>query len=123
MSDKEKLTFREILIEGVKKFAGEIIGVAMIAGFLWAFPSFRLLFSDYRFSQNEDAQPSVQTELEKHKQEEERPKAELRQREAALKGAEAKKAEEERRGQNYRGSLRLSWQTCLNVQRWMMSIS
>ena len=45
---KEKLTFWGIIAEGIRKFAGTIIGVLMVAVFLYFFPHLRSLFSDYR---------------------------------------------------------------------------
>ena len=48
MRKKEKLTFWGIIIEGIKKFAGEIIGTFLLAFFLLCFPSFRALLFDYR---------------------------------------------------------------------------
>ena len=85
---EEKHTFWEIITEGLIKFGGEIVGVVLIASFLAAFPSLRTLFTDYVFPEKTESQTELQTGLEKHKQEEERLKAELRQREAALKEAE-----------------------------------
>ena len=46
---KEKQTLREIILEGLIKFGGEIVGVVLIASFLAAFPSLRTLFTDYVF--------------------------------------------------------------------------
>ena len=94
---KEKQTLREIILEGIIKFGGEIVGVVLIACFLAAFPSLRSLFTDYVLPEKTESQTELQSELEKHRQEEERLKAELRQREEALKEAEEKKAEEERK--------------------------
>lgn len=93
---QEKQTLREIILEGIIKFGGEIVGVVLIACFLAAFPSLRSLFTDYVLPEKTESQTELQSELERHRQEEERLKAELRQREEALKEAEAKKAEEER---------------------------
>ena len=45
--DKPKLTLREIIFEGIKKFAGEIIGVVLFACFLWFFPSLKSLFTEH----------------------------------------------------------------------------
>ena len=78
-----------LLIEGIKKFAGEIIGVLMLAVlmlavFLYCFPSLRSLFTDYNLPGNSE----TQRELELHRQEEERLKAELKRKEEALKEAE-----------------------------------
>lgn len=95
--EKEKLTFRGLLIEGIKKFAGEIIGVLLIACFLWAFPGFRSLFTDHTFPAKDESNEKIQRELEIHKQEEERLKAELKQKEEALRQAEAQKQEEAKR--------------------------
>lgn len=95
--EKEKLTLRGIIIAGIKKFAGEIIGVVLLACFLWAFPGFRSLFREHTFPTQNEEQTEIQRELERHKQEEERLKAELQRKEEALKETEAKKAEEERK--------------------------
>ena len=95
--EKEKLSLRGIIFAGIKKFAGEIIGVVLLACFLWAFPGFRSLFTDHTFPKKDESQAKVQRELEAHKQEEERLKAELKRKEEALRESEAKKAEEERR--------------------------
>ncbi len=94
---REKQTLRKIILEGIIKFGGEIVGVVLIACFLAAFPSLRSLFTDYVLPEKTESQTELHSELERHRQEEERLKAELRQREAALKEAEAKKAEEERK--------------------------
>jgi len=82
--EKEKLTFWEILFEGIKKFAGEIIGALLLAVFLYCFPNLRSLFTDYNLPGNSE----TQSELELHRQEEERLKAELQRKEEALKEAE-----------------------------------
>ncbi|MBR0248393.1 MAG: hypothetical protein IJQ70_05415 [Synergistaceae bacterium] len=82
--DKPKLTLREIIFEGIKKFAGEIIGVVLLASFLWLFPSFRSLFTDHTFPKKDEPQTEIQSELELHQQEE------------ALRETEAKKTEEVR---------------------------
>lgn len=93
--EKEKLTFWGLLIEGIKKFAGEIIGVLMLAVFLYCFPNLRSLFTDYNLPGNSE----TQRELELHRQEEERLKAELQRKEEALKEAEEarKRAEAQRK--------------------------
>ena len=82
--EREKLTFWGLLIEGIKKFAGEIIGVLMLAVFLYCFPNLRSLFTYYNLPGNSE----TQRELELHRQEEERLKAELKRKEEALKEAE-----------------------------------
>ncbi|MBQ7665698.1 MAG: hypothetical protein IJS42_03185, partial [Synergistaceae bacterium] len=66
-SEKEKLTLREIIIAGIKKFAGEIIGVVLLACFLWAFPSFRSLFTNHTFPAKDESHTEIQRELEQHK--------------------------------------------------------
>ena len=66
--EKEKLTLRELIFEGIKKFAGEIIGVVMLACFLWCFPSFRSLFKEHTFPVEDKSQVEIQKELEQHKQ-------------------------------------------------------
>ena len=68
--DKPKLTLREIIFEGIKKFAGEIIGVVLLASFLWLFPSFKSLFTDHTFPKKDEPQTEIQSELELHQQEE-----------------------------------------------------
>lgn len=92
--DKPKLTLREIIFEGIKKFAGEIIGVVLIACFLWFFPSLKSLFTEHTFPEKNESQSEIQRELEAHRKEEERLKEELKRHEEALKATEAKKAEE-----------------------------
>lgn len=94
--DKPKLTIREIIFEGIKKFAGEIIGVVLLASFLWFFPSLKSLFTEHTFPEKNESQSEIQRELEAHRKEEERLKEELKRHEEALKAEEAKKAEEAR---------------------------
>ena len=84
--DKPKLTFREIIFEGIKKFAGEIIGVVLIACVLWFFPSLKSLFTEHTFPQ--------QQEEERQREDLKRREEALQEREEALRAAEAKKAEE-----------------------------
>ena len=91
--EKPKLTFWEIVFEGIKKFAGELIGVVLIASFLWFFPSLKSLFTEHSFPQKDEPQAEIHRELES-RQEEERQREELKRREEALRAAEAKKAEE-----------------------------
>lgn len=43
--EKGKLTFRGILFAGIKKFAGDIIGIVLLACCLWAFPSVKSLWN------------------------------------------------------------------------------
>lgn len=86
--EKEKLTFWGIIIEGLKKFAGEIIGALLLALFLYCFPGLRSLITDYVFPKNDEAQTNIQQELEQHRKEEERLKEELRRKEEALREAE-----------------------------------
>ncbi|MBR0069981.1 MAG: SEL1-like repeat protein, partial [Synergistaceae bacterium] len=70
----------EIIVDGLKKFGGEIVAAILLALAFGLFPGMRSLFK-YK----------VQN------QEEERLKSELKQKEEALKQAEAQKAEEARR--------------------------
>lgn len=49
--DKPKLTLREIIFEGIKKFAGEIIGVVLIACFL----SLKSLFTEHTFPEKNES--------------------------------------------------------------------
>ncbi|MBQ7170379.1 MAG: ankyrin repeat domain-containing protein [Synergistaceae bacterium] len=86
--ERERLTFWEILFEGLKKFAGEIIGALLLAVFLYCFPGLRSLITDYVFPKNDEAQTEIQRELELHRREEERLKKELRRKEEALRKAE-----------------------------------
>ena len=60
--EKEKLTLREIIIAGIKKFAGEIIGVVLLACFLWVFPSFRSLFTDHTFPMKDETHATMSDE-------------------------------------------------------------
>ena len=88
----------DILMEGVKKFGGEIIAGILIAIVMWLFPSLRKIFS--RKDDSEEAMKKlteIQSAIEARHREEERLKEELRQREEALKQAEAQKAEESKR--------------------------
>ena len=62
--DKPKLTLREIIFEGIKKFAGEIIGVVLLACFLWFFPSLKSLFTEHTFTEKNESQSEIQRELE-----------------------------------------------------------
>ncbi len=80
--EKEKLTLRGIIFAGIKKFAGEIIGVVLLACFLWAFPGFRSLFTNHTFTTKDESQVEIQNELEPHRKEEERLKKELKEAEA-----------------------------------------
>ncbi len=93
--DKPKLTLREIIFEGIKKFAGEIIGVVLLACFLWFFPSLKSLFTEHTFTEKNESQSEIQRELEAHRKEEERLKEELKRREEALKAAEEAKQKAE----------------------------
>lgn len=86
--EREKLTFWEIVFEGLKKFAGEIIGALLLAVFLYCFPGLRSLITDYVFPKNDESQTNIQQELEQHRKEEERLKEELRRKEEALREAE-----------------------------------
>ncbi len=66
----------------------------MLAVFLYCFPSLRSLFTDYNLPGNNE----TQREIELHRQEEERLKAELKRKEEALKEAkEARKRAESQR--------------------------
>ena len=87
--------WHKFLLEGLKKFAGEIIGVLLLVAFLYFFPNFRSLFTDYTLP-GKEKQTEIQRELELHKQEEERLRAELKRREDAQSEAERKKSEEAR---------------------------
>ena len=82
--------FIEILIEGIKKFGGEIFAAVLLAAALCIFFGLRKIFTkknyDYEF----------QRELEERRRVEEQLKAELKQREEALRQAEAQKAKEAR---------------------------
>ena len=59
----------EFLLEGLKKFAGEIIGVLLLVAFLYFFPNLRSLFTDYTLPGKEE-HTEIQKERELHKQEE-----------------------------------------------------
>ena len=113
----------EAIFDGLKKFAGEIIAALLLTLALWAFPSLRSLFRKDKGSKENEAEiqkaleiyqalhkqeeekkaeeekrkAEIQRELELKRKEEERLRAELQQREEALRLAEAQKAEETKR--------------------------
>ncbi|MBR1657225.1 MAG: hypothetical protein IJ697_02000 [Synergistaceae bacterium] len=80
--------WKECIVEGLKKFAGEIIGVLLLVLVLWAFPSVRELFREYENlkehnSQTEIERPSeVQPSTEAQHEEAERLKEALNKAEA-----------------------------------------
>ena len=89
----------EFLLEGLKKFAGEIIGLALIAFALWAFPGLRSLFTKVKKLKKDDAEAElervreVQRSIEAQRQEQERIRAEIQNKEK-LAQEEARKLEE-----------------------------
>ncbi|MBQ9434355.1 MAG: ankyrin repeat domain-containing protein [Synergistaceae bacterium] len=65
---KKHLTFLEILLEGIKKFAGGIIGGLLMALFLWFFPNLRSMFTEYKLPQ--ESTPEIHSEHESQNQKE-----------------------------------------------------
>ena len=63
---KGRLTMREIIFEGIKKFAGEIIGILLLAGFIWMFPTVKPIVKEVRkwFDKVEDE--IIQIDNESH---------------------------------------------------------
>ena len=95
----------EFLIEGLKNFAGEIIGVLLFTFVLSMFPGVRKLFTKYRELKKDDDDMDIQQvirDIEAKRQEEANRRAELelqleqKRHEEALRAAEAQKAEEAR---------------------------
>lgn len=75
----------EIIIDGVKKFGGEIIAAILLAAALWLFPSLRRIFRKKDDSVEE--MRKLLEAIEARRQEEEHLKKELKQHEEALKQA------------------------------------
>lgn len=44
----------EFLLEGLKNFAGEFIGIVLFTAALWAFPGLRNLFTKYKSLKKDD---------------------------------------------------------------------
>lgn len=96
MMDRANLTFWEIIIEGLKKFAGEIIGGFLLAVFLLFFPELRSLIVDYTFPKTDESQTNIQQELEQRPKEEALREAEEAGRKTELdRQPDASKATEE----------------------------
>ena len=96
----------KFLFEGLKNFAGEIIGVILFTLVLWVFPGLRSLFTKYKNLKKDDNDTDIQQllkDLEKQRQKEANRRAELeleleqKRHEEALRAAEAQKAEEAKR--------------------------
>ncbi|MBQ7216251.1 MAG: hypothetical protein IJS39_09745, partial [Synergistaceae bacterium] len=96
----------EILLEGLKKFAGEIIGVVLLVVVLGTFPSVRSWFTKYKKLKKGDDETDIQQalrEIEEQRRKEAERKTELelqleqKHHEEVLKAAEAQKAEEAKR--------------------------
>ena len=83
--------FYDVILEGLKKFAGEIIGVILLIAAWRIFPGLRKLFGKYNSLKDSESKP-VQDEGEV-----ERLKNELQRQKEALAQAEAQKAEEAKR--------------------------
>ncbi|MBQ4430406.1 MAG: SEL1-like repeat protein [Synergistaceae bacterium] len=90
----------EIIIEGVKKFGGEIVAGVLLAFALWMFPGLRKLFSRDKSRKEYDTEAETRRQLEILRQEE-RQLAHLREilqrHDEALKQAKTQTAEEIRR--------------------------
>ena len=109
MSDGNKSMLREILLEGITKFAGEIIGAVLIAAFVWYFPVVKSWIDGPVSTKNGGdvavvLSADLNSELERRKQEEERLKAELRA-EPQRQLEATQRAEEEKAQQEYRPKL------------------
>ncbi len=63
---KKHLTFWEILLEGIKRFAGGILAALMMAVLLWFFPNLRSMFTEYKLSK--ETTPEVHSEHESQNQ-------------------------------------------------------
>lgn len=62
----DRSTFREILLEGIVKFAGEIVGGLLLALLLLCFPGLHSLLTDYTFPKTNKSQSEIQKESEAH---------------------------------------------------------
>ncbi len=87
----------EFLFEGLKKFAGEIVGVVLLVVALRYIPGLRALFTRAKTLKEDDTAAEAQRQLELQRQEAERLKEELMRKDEALRHAEAQKADEVRR--------------------------
>ena len=70
----------EFLLEGLKKFAGEIIGTLLLIFVLWAFPGLRSLFMKYKSPKKNDNEANVEQllkDLEEQRKKEASKRAEL----------------------------------------------
>ena len=91
----------EFIVEGLKKFTGEIIGIVLLTFVLWAFPGLRSLFTKYKKLKKDDTEAEiervreVQRSIEAQRKEEERLKEALKEAERQEK--ERVKAEEAQR--------------------------
>ena len=83
----------EFIVEGLKKFTGEIIGVVLLTLVLWAFPGLRSLFTRYRKLKKDDTESEIERVREVQRSIEAQRKEEERLKEA-LKEAEAQRQEE-----------------------------
>ena len=61
----------EIIIDGAKKFGGEIVAGIFLALVFWIFPGLRKFFSRYKEPQNkDDTEAEIQKQLESSQREE-----------------------------------------------------
>ena len=74
--EKEKTTFWEILLGGIKKCAEESTWVLFLTFLLWLFPHLRPMFTEYKVPQEEEA--TLQSETQTHQQKEIRLEDELK---------------------------------------------
>ena len=88
----------EIIIDGAKKFGGEIVAGIFLALVFWIFPGLRKFFSRYKEPQNkDDTEAEIQKQLESSQREEKyllQLRELLQHREEALKNTEEQTAEE-----------------------------
>ena len=82
----------EFLIEGLKKFAGEIIGLILIAVFFWKFPKLKDFVDQWNPNNPNRVKP-----VDTQKADEIQRQLEIEREEEALRQAEAQKAEEAKR--------------------------
>ena len=90
---KEHSTWKEFIVEGLKKCIGDIIGIMLLTILVLAFPSVRNLFTSYeKLIKDEEAQ-ELQHSTDTQRKEEERLKEALKKAEEQRQ-AEAKRREE-----------------------------
>ena len=92
----------EFIVEGLKRFIGEIIGIVLLTLVLWMFPGLRSLFKKYKKLKKDDTEAEiervreVQRSIEAQRKEEERLKEALKETEAQRQEEAKRRAEIER---------------------------